>query len=268
MTLVQTASSPPRKRVPLGTLFADAVTAEEAWALIIGRARSGEGGYVVTPNVDHLCVAAEHQAFGDAHRSAFLSLVDGTPLLWLAKLSGQPLPEKISGSDLVRPISKLAAEEGLRVALFGASPEASHEAHDVLCAAYPALNIVAREFPIYQPNPRPAALEADLRPALDRLIASNPDIVFVAMGTPNQELFMAEFEKEVPGIMLGIGAGLDFVSGNKKRAPQWAQSMGVEWLVRLAQEPRRMWRRYLVRDLAFFMIAPRQIVRMRLKKSQ
>ncbi len=257
----------PHQRVPLGLLFADRVTAAEALDLIISRARSGLGGYVVTPNVDHVCVAAEHIEFRRAHRAAFLSLVDGTPLLWLAKLSGKSLPEKISGSDLVVPVARRAAADGLRVAMFGASPDSSLRAYQELMKQFPSLNIVAREYPVYHPAPRGSELETELEAALQRTQAAQPDVVFVAMGTPNQELFMSEFCDRMPALFLGIGAGLDFLAGNKVRAPKWAQTLGVEWLVRLAQEPRRMWRRYLVRDMAFFSIAPRQILRMRLKKT-
>jgi N-acetylglucosaminyldiphosphoundecaprenol N-acetyl-beta-D-mannosaminyltransferase len=254
------------QRVPLGLLFADRLTATQAIDLIVSRARSGLGGYVVTPNVDHVCVAVENEAFRVAHRAAYLSLVDGTPLMWLASLSGQSLPEKVSGSDLVVPVAERASREGLRVALFGASPETSQLAHDELLKRFPALTIVARETPMYAPGCRSPESDKELEGAITRTLDAQPDLVFVAMGTPNQELFMSEFCDRFSALLLGIGAGLDFVAGKKVRAPKWAQTLGVEWLVRLVQEPRRMWRRYLVRDMKFFSIAPRQILRMRLKK--
>jgi N-acetylglucosaminyldiphosphoundecaprenol N-acetyl-beta-D-mannosaminyltransferase len=251
-------------RVPLGSLFADRVDFPTALDRIVARVRSGHGGYVVTPNVDHVCVAKKNEAFQRAHTNAFLSLVDGTPLTWLAKACGKPLPQKISGSDLIRPLSARAAHEGFRVAMFGASPEALAGTKQVLLAENPDLQIVSQEHPRYTPLPRSSEVDAELHEALSRLDASQPDIVFVAMGTPNQELFLAEFEDRLaPAVLCGIGAGFDFLAGLKRRAPRWAQRLGVEWLIRLLQEPGRMWRRYLVRDAAIYGIALRQIARYR-----
>jgi N-acetylglucosaminyldiphosphoundecaprenol N-acetyl-beta-D-mannosaminyltransferase len=248
-------------RIPMGSLFADPVSFDEAVAQIIDRARSGEGGYVVTPNVDHVCVAQVNQAFRTAHRAAFLSLVDGTPLIWLAKLCGNPVPAKISGSDLIEPVCRSAAQHGLRVAMFGASPESLDKAHAALLVQSPDLIVVSKECPIYRPQPRSTELSQEFSDSFERLCASKPDIVFVAMGTPNQELFLGEFaERLAPAVLCGIGAGFDFLAGLKVRAPEWAQRFGLEWLVRLIQEPQRMWRRYLVRDVAIFGIAFRQVV--------
>jgi N-acetylglucosaminyldiphosphoundecaprenol N-acetyl-beta-D-mannosaminyltransferase len=254
----------PHERVPLGSLFADRLTLADATDLIVKRVHSGLGGYVVTPNVDHVCVAGEDPAFRVAHRSAYLSLVDGTPLVWLAKLCGAPLPEKISGSDLIVPICERAAQEGLRVAMFGASESASRQAQRELQRIIPDLQIVSRRCPMYSPMPRSGKEETILQREIRALKAAKPDIIFVAMGTPKQELFLHEFGVELaPSMLFGIGAGFDFIAGEKVRAPKWTQKLGLEWVIRLAQEPGRMWRRYLVRDRAIFRIAAQQIFRMR-----
>jgi N-acetylglucosaminyldiphosphoundecaprenol N-acetyl-beta-D-mannosaminyltransferase len=252
------------ERVPLGTLFADKITMKTALDLIVDRVKSGEGGYIVTPNVDHVCVAATDSTFRNSHRGAYLSLVDGMPLLWLARLCGRPLPEKISGSDLIVPACYRAADEGLRVALFGASEENSLKAETELLKMIPGLEIVSRQTPMYSVSPRLPVDEATFQREIAQLKSVKADFVFVAMGTPKQEIFMAEFAAELaPAVLLGIGAGLDFLSGAKTRAPKWAQDLGVEWLFRLAQEPRRMRHRYLVRDRAFFGISLEQIRRER-----
>jgi N-acetylglucosaminyldiphosphoundecaprenol N-acetyl-beta-D-mannosaminyltransferase len=248
-------------RVQMGSLLVDPITFDQAIERIIERAKRGEGGYVVTPNVDHVCVAQVNRSFRTAHRAAFLSLVDGTPLVWLSKLCGSPVPAKISGSDLIEPLCRAAGSHGLRVAMFGASPDALNKAHEVLLAQTPNLNVVSKEWPIYRPQPRSEPLSQDFVDSFERLRASRPDIVFIAMGTPNQELFLGEFAECLsPAVLCGIGAGFDFLAGLKVRAPRWAQRFGLEWLVRLIQEPQRMWRRYLVRDVAIFGIAFRQIV--------
>ncbi len=247
-------------RVPLGTLFAHRVTSEQAIEAVVQRVRSGLGGYLVTPNVDHVCVAEESVAFRTAHRAAYLSLVDGTPLIWLSSACGNRFPEKISGSDLIVPLSTRAAAEGMTVALFGASDGSSLRAYNELSGSISALKITARVCPRFVPGGVDPAADAEIREAIDTVKASGADIVFIAMGTPNQELFMHQFAGDLaPSFLCGIGAGLDFIAGERRRAPLWVQKLGLEWFVRLLQEPSRMWQRYLVRDRAIFRIAVRQI---------
>jgi N-acetylglucosaminyldiphosphoundecaprenol N-acetyl-beta-D-mannosaminyltransferase len=242
--------------VALGSLFAHRVTFDEAVDHIVALAKTKEGGYVVTPNVDHVCVAVIDPEFQRAHRAASLSTVDGTPLMWLSKACGTPLPEKISGSDLIMPVLARAEQEGLKVAFCGGSESASLAAVKQSVTRFPDLKVVARECPIYRPHQS----NEELTKAIDTINRAEPDIIFVAMGTPNQELFLHEHEKTFThSVLIGIGAGLDFLSGSKVRAPKWMQRAGLEWLFRLGQEPRRLAHRYLVRDRAFFMIALRQI---------
>jgi N-acetylglucosaminyldiphosphoundecaprenol N-acetyl-beta-D-mannosaminyltransferase len=247
-------------RVQLGSLFAHRTSLDDALDIIVARCRSGHGGYVVTPNVDHVCVAEIDSEFGQAHRNAFLSLVDGTPLLWLAKLCKNELPEKISGSDLIVPLCRRAAADGLKVAMFGASERASLKAFHELQSLVPGLDIVARVCPRYSRSCSDPEAEQETKEAVASVCAVAPDIVFVAMGTPNQELFMAEYaDTFAPAVMCGIGAGFDFIAAERRRAPKWVQRLGLEWLVRLVQEPSRLWRRYLVRDRAIFRIGLQQI---------
>ncbi len=248
---------PTLSTVPLGSLYAHRVSFAEALDHIIALVRFGQGGYVVTPNVDHICVASEHAAFADAHRSASLSTVDGTPLMWLASACRTPLPEKISGSDLMMPVMTRAAAEGLSVAFFGGTPDASAAAAKVAQAKIPTLRIVSRVWPRYSPGTRTNELDI----AVSETREQSPDVVFVAMGTPNQELFMHEYRDAfAPGVLIGIGAGLDFLAGTKSRSPLWVSKAGLEWVYRLVQEPKRMASRYLVRDRAIIGIALRQIV--------
>jgi N-acetylglucosaminyldiphosphoundecaprenol N-acetyl-beta-D-mannosaminyltransferase len=244
-------------RVQLGSLHAHAVTFDEAVDHILDLAERGLGGYIVTPNVDHVCVAATNPAFANAHRSADLSTVDGMPLLWLARACRTPLPEKIAGSDLLLPVIRRAAERNLRIAFFGGSPEVSTAAAAVISAQIAEVNIVSRVTPLFDPG----SMTDELCEAIRETKEARPDLIFVAMGTPNQELFMHQFRAEFePSVLIGIGAGIDFVAGSKPRAPRWVSKMGLEWLFRLAQEPGRMWRRYLVRDAAIVGIAARQII--------
>lgn len=261
MTTTSTPSTVQKfPRVQLGSLYAHAVTFDQAVDHILDLAEQGLGGYIVTPNVDHVCVAATNLAFATAHRSADLSTVDGTPLVWLARACRTPLPEKIAGSDLLLPVIRKAAERHLRIAFFGGSPEVSAAAAAAISAQIAKANIVSRVTPLFDPG----SMTGELRDAIRETKDARPDLIFVAMGTPNQELFMHQFRAEFePAVLIGIGAGIDFVAGSKPRAPRWVSEMGLEWLFRLAQEPGRMWRRYLVRDAAIVGIAARQIFRSR-----
>lgn len=244
--------SGPRKRVRLGRIFADELTFEEAVDEIVTRAGDGRGGFVVTPNVDHVVLAQEDPSLCEAYDRAALSLVDGMPLLWLSKLLGHPLPEKISGSDLVEPLMARAANEGLRVLLLGARDGIGKRAADRLLERHPALCIAGIESP-------PLGFENDpvvLAGVLARVRNASPDLVLVALGCPKQERFMAAcVDALAPAVLLGIGATLDFLAGEVRRAPAWMSRAGIEWLYRLAQEPRRMASRYLVRDRAIVPIA-------------
>lgn len=245
-----------RKRVRLGRLHADALTFDEAVDAIVSLARGRRGGFVVTPNVDHVVLAEEHPELREAYAKAALSLVDGMPLVWLSRLLGHPLPEKISGSDLVWPLMARAEREGLRVFLLGARDGVGARAAERLCERHPALEIAGALSPPLGFERDPKALEE----ALDEVTRASPDLVLVALGCPKQELFMAAHAPALaPAVLLGVGATLDFVAGEVRRAPPWMSRAGLEWLFRLAQEPRRMASRYLVRDRAILGIALRML---------
>ena len=235
-----------RKRVRLGRIYADHLSFDEAIDAIVALCRKGEGGYVVTPNVDHVVLAETDPALRGCYADASLSLVDGKPLLWMAQAIGHPLPEKISGSDLVLPLMR-AAEYGLRVFLLGAKPGVGDRAAQALREQYPKLDIAGVLSP-------PLGFEKDpqeLERVLSVVEAAKPNLVLVALGCPKQELFMAAHRARLsPAVMLGIGATLDFLAGEVRRAPRWMSEAGLEWTYRILQEPRRMAARYLVRDRA------------------
>lgn len=252
--------------ISIGRLYAHAVGFDEAVELIVDRVDSGLGGYVVTPNVDHVVLAEHHHGLREAYNEAWLSVPDGMPLLWIARAAGTPLLEKVSGSDLVLPLLRRAAAEGLRTAFFGATEAVSSNAAQQAVASCPGLKIVAREWPMFDPQ---GPTSPEVRAALHRLRASRPDIVLVAMGAPRQEIFMQRFGEELrPAVMLGVGASLDFLAGAVNRAPVWMQRNGLEWLFRLMQEPHRLAGRYLARDWRIAPIALRTIVASRRRSAR
>ncbi|MBI4559341.1 MAG: WecB/TagA/CpsF family glycosyltransferase [Candidatus Hydrogenedentes bacterium] len=231
------------------------VTFQDVCRLIARQIRDRQPGFVVTPNVDHICRFQRDPSFREAYRNAWLVLPDGVPLIWVARWLGVPLRQKLSGSDLVPWLSEFAAAKGYSVFFFGAAEGVAEDCADRLRRRWPGLRVAG----VYSP---PLGFEldpAELARALHRIRASAPDICFVALGSPKQELWLHQYTQElgVP-VIIGVGAGLDFAAGRLRRAPIWVQRMGLEWFWRLALEPRRLWRRYLVDDSLFFVLLFRE----------
>ncbi len=245
-----------RRRLDLGPLGVDPVTQEGALDRIEALVRAGRGGRVFTPNVDHVVIAERHAEFREAYAAAELSLADGMPILWAARLLGAPLPAKVSGSDLLVPLVERAAARGWRVYLVGAAPGVAAEAATRLTARFPGLTIVGVDSPFVKldgPDPEGEA-------ALSRVAAARADLVLIAFGAPKQELWMHRNRAAFgAAVAVGVGASLDFVAGRIRRAPRWMQRAGLEWSWRLLREPRRLWRRYLVDDRRFLPIVWRAL---------
>ena len=242
-------------RVRVGKLSLDVVDFEGALDAIDRLIRNKNGGTVFTPNVDHVVMAEHDERFRTAYAAAALSLVDGTPVLWASRLLRTPLPAKISGSDLVMPLMRRAAERGHRVYFLGGAEGVAELAKSKLEAALPGIRIVgtdASRIDVNQP------LETD--EVVQRIRRAEPDLVLVALGAPKQELWsFTRTELLKPAVLIGVGASLDFVAGIQKRAPSWMSKAGLEWLYRLAQEPRRLAARYLLRDPEFCLILLKQL---------
>jgi len=244
------------KKLHIGMLHADYITMDEAIEYILGLSKSRHGGYVVTPNVDHVVVAEHNEELRTAYDEAALSLADGMPLVWLSKLLGCPLPEKVSGSDLVRPLLVRAAKAGLKVYFLGSAPGVGLKAATILEHEIPELDIVGVDSP-------PLGFEkseAEEQRVQEKMLKADPEIVLVALGAPKQEFLMHRWYQEgIAQIMIGIGASIDFIAGEVARAPRWMSCAGMEWLYRLAQDPKRLARRYLVQDSGFIPILYRMM---------
>lgn len=243
-------------KVALGKIHADAVTQQQALEHVERLVRLRVGGYVVTPNVDHVVMAESNEELRACYQQAALSLIDGMPLVWLARAAGTPVPAKLSGSDFIRPLMERAARHGWRVYFLGGKPGVGERAANRLTAEVSGLRVVGIDAP-------PLGFERDestQTQVLERVRAARPHIVLMALGCPKQELLMHEWRhKLAPAVAFGIGAGLDFIAGERRRAPAWLSRMGLEWFYRLLQEPRRMAKRYLLRDPLILPIACRTI---------
>jgi N-acetylglucosaminyldiphosphoundecaprenol N-acetyl-beta-D-mannosaminyltransferase len=245
----------PPRRITLGSLPVDCVTADSALEVIEDLVARGQGGAVFTPNVDHVVLADETPRMRQAYARASLSLADGVPLLWGARLLGTPVPAKVSGSDFTPLVLERAAAKGWRVYFLGGAPGVAALARDRLRETLPALEVVGVEAPRIDPGASAEAY-ADI---VARIRTARPALVFVALGAPKQEIFIDKVRDALPAaVFLAVGASLDFVAGTVSRAPAWVSRVGLEWSYRLAREPRRLWRRYLVRDPKFLLIIWRQ----------
>jgi N-acetylglucosaminyldiphosphoundecaprenol N-acetyl-beta-D-mannosaminyltransferase len=246
-------SPPALTQLLIGRIWVDSVGFAEALERIAWLVDSGQGGSVFTPNVDHVVTAETDARFREAHDVASLSLADGKPLLWASRLLGAPLPAKVSGSDLVWPLMEQAAARSWRVYLLGGAPGVADEAAEVLRRK---LGVVIVGVDSSHVSLEPPVDGVD--PVADRVKAARPDLLLVALGAPKQEIWIHRNRERIgPAVALGIGATLDFVTGRVRRAPRWMSEAGLEWLFRLAQEPRRMAVRYLWKDPRFALILAR-----------
>jgi N-acetylglucosaminyldiphosphoundecaprenol N-acetyl-beta-D-mannosaminyltransferase len=255
---------PRRPRVRIGGVPIDSLTLKDAILAIEDLVAAGKGGAVFTPNVDHIVEFETNPALRLAYAAADLSLVDGMPVLWASRLMGTSLPEKISGSDLVLPLLEHARERAWRVFLLGGLEGVADLAAKNLAKKMPDLQIVGTLAPRIDMNePKDSRREV-----VEAVRGARPDIVVVAFGAPKQELWIEEARRElVPAVLLGLGASVDFLAGTLPRAPAWMSDSGLEWLYRLVREPRRLWKRYLLRDPRFFAIVLRELVRSRARSS-
>lgn len=223
----------------LGVAF-DNVTIAEALDRIDQMVASRQPHYVVTANVD-FCVQAMHDV--ELRRILFdadMVLCDGTPLVWASRLFGNPLPERVAGADLVPLLIRRASEKGHRIFFLGGAPHVTAQAVERLQSSHPDIVIAGHYSPPFRP-----LLEMNHDEIIERIRAAQPDLLFVSFGCPKAEKWMAmHYRKMGVPVAMGVGATIDFLAGNVRRAPDWMQRAGLEWLFRLAQEPGRLWKRY------------------------
>jgi N-acetylglucosaminyldiphosphoundecaprenol N-acetyl-beta-D-mannosaminyltransferase len=186
---------------------------------------------------------------------ADLAAPDGAPVAWMLRRLGAPGQPRVSGPELMLDYMAHAAASGERVFLLGSTPQTLALLQERLRARWPALHIAGAVSPPFR------ALTADEDSVLvEQIAASGAGTVWVSLGCPKQERWMAVHRGRVPAVMLGVGAAFDFHAGTLARAPLWMRRVGLEWLHRLASEPGRLWRRYLVTNTLFLWGAARQLL--------
>jgi N-acetylglucosaminyldiphosphoundecaprenol N-acetyl-beta-D-mannosaminyltransferase len=233
------------REVPIDRLVVDDVGFDGAVQLIVRWGRERSGGYVCTPNVDYVVRARRDAAFRAIVMSARLRVPDGMGIVYGARLAGRRLRGSVTGRLLPEALAR--RPDAPPMALFGGSPGAgARAAHhlralggDVVAEASPPMGFTIDD--------------ADDRQALATVKAADPGILFVALGSPKQDRWMAIHADDLPGVvMVGIGAGIDVLAGIQPAAPTWMTRVGLEWAYRLVHEPRRLTKRYLVDDPRFF----------------
>lgn len=230
----------------LGVPF-DHVTMRQAIAAIEDMIASGEPHYLATANVDFLVQALEDQELRRILLHADMVLCDGTPLVWVSRWLGNPLPERVAGADLAPELLSVAADKGYRIFFLGGKPDVAARAVERLKTRHPEIKIAGSYSPPFAPLEK-----MDHEEIRERIRAARPDILLVSFGCPKAEKWISlNYQSiEVP-VSMGVGATIDFLAGEVKRAPAWMQRAGLEWVFRFLQEPGRLGPRY-ARDLRRF----------------
>jgi N-acetylglucosaminyldiphosphoundecaprenol N-acetyl-beta-D-mannosaminyltransferase len=238
-----------RDRVELLGVGVDRVSHDDVLERVRGFVENGVPRRIVTVNLDYLRMAREDEGFRGVLNTADLAIADGMPLVWASRLSGKPLPHRIAGQDLFDSICRAGGECHWSVFLLGAAPGVAATAGAVMEARYPGLRISGAY------SPPVGAFDAVEEQRIRTMIRNaHPDVLFVALGAPKQDLWIRDSIANVGvPVAVGVGCSFDVVAGNVLRAPAWMQRTGLEWAFRLMQEPRRLWKRYILGDLpAFF----------------
>lgn len=224
----------------------DAVDYESCSDEILRAAQSSVSAYVSVGTVHMVMESFDHPTFRQMVNDSKMVTPDGVPLVWALRLLGLKSAQRVYGPALTSIICEKAAEKKIPVGFYGGTEEAISRMAKNLKTKFPCLHIAyAYSPPFYELS------EEEDRQIVADITASGTRILFVGLGCPKQERWMAHHVNRIPAVMVGVGAAFDFIAGTKPQAPRFMQNLGLEWLFRLATEPRRLWRRYLYHNPRF-----------------
>ncbi len=232
----------------------DALSWDAATDRIFGWAHARESRYVTICNVHVVVSAWRDAAYRNIVNASDMAAPDGAPVAWMLRQQGFDGQPRINGPDLMWALCKRAASEYLPVYFYGSTEATLGKLEQRLREAFPALRIRTEAPPF-----RTLTAEEDAA-AVDRINTSGAGIVFVGLGCPKQERWIAEHRSKINAVMIGVGAAFDFHAGTVQRAPAWMRNNGLEWLHRLASEPGRLWKRYMVTNTLFILGATWQLL--------
>ncbi len=212
--------------------------------------------YVCVACVNNVMEAYDNERFQRVMNLADLVTPDGMPVVWGLRLLGNPMATRVYGPDLTSILLQDAAERGLTVGFYGASPDTLKRLLSVVTKRFPGLRIVYS----YSPPFRALTSEEDEQVIQD-VNRSGARILFIGLNTPKQDYWMAEHQGRVQSVMVGVGAAFDFLAGTKRQASRWMMSAGLEWVFRLVTEPRRLWKRYFKHNPRFVVLFVLQVIK-------
>ena len=210
----------------------------------VGPTEQGVGVHLC--NAWTLACSRQDRAYGRRVDAGDLNLPDGMPLVWFARRFGIPMEDRVYGPDLMLGVFDSGQKVGLRHYLYGTTPETLATMRAALESQFPGAEIVAADAPPFR-----ALSGAEQSELVTRIRESQADVVWIGLGTPQQDELVYRLQSQVSVMLIPVGAAFDFIAGQKSQAPAWMQRNGLEWLFRLVSEPRRLWRRYLLGNTRF-----------------
>jgi N-acetylglucosaminyldiphosphoundecaprenol N-acetyl-beta-D-mannosaminyltransferase len=222
--------------------------------------RQGRRGYVTITNVHSVSEAQNDPELKRILNQALVATPDGMPMVWMGRLQGHPSIRRVYGPDLLLNLCQHSRDGRFRHFLYGGNPGVVDDLERELQFKFPGVNIVGKYAPPFRP-----LNDNELQQLQEQVRASRPDFFWVGLGMPKQERFMAAHLALLPEakIFIGVGAAFDLLTGRVRQAPRWIQRAGLEWLFRLSQEPRRLWKRYLINNPIFVVRAGAQLLGLR-----
>lgn len=228
----------------------DAVSWDEAVQTILDWAERNASKYVCICNVHSVVTAHHDPEFQSAINQADMNTADGYPIAWMLRRLGYPDQQRINGPDLMLKLLNKGQSAGLRIFLYGSTTATLKKLEERIACDFKGARIVGSISPPFR-----ATTTEEEAAIADAINSTGAQIVFVGLGCPKQELWMARQRGHIQAVMIGVGAAFDYHAGTLKRAPMWMQRNGLEWLFRFIKEPRRLWKRYLVTNLIFMFYA-------------
>ncbi len=245
-----------QETVPVLSIAIHAIAFREAVARILAWVADGKRGYALLCTTHTALECLDRPPMAEIARKADLVLPDGMPLVWIARRAGLPA-ERVYGPDLMLAVCEAGLFRNLRHCLYGATPDTLVRLASNLTERFPGLRIVESIAPPFR-----ELTEPEKQAMADRINDAKPDIVWVGLGTPKQDFWVGEFRKRLnAAALIPVGAAFDFHAGRVRQAPRWMMRAGLEWLFRLAMEPRRLWKRYLIGNPRFCLLWLKQTLR-------
>lgn len=230
-----------------------AVNMEYTINYIVNNLLSMKGKYICVSNVHTTVMSYEDKMYCTVQNESVMALPDGKPLSVVAKKRGYVDAERVTGPDLMGEIFSISAKYGYKHFFYGSTENTLQMLKSELEKKYSGIQIVG----MYSPPFRDLSEEED-RFVVDRINAAQADFVWVGLGAPKQEVWMWKHKDKINGLMIGVGAGFDYYARNIKRAPRWMQKLSLEWLYRLLQDPKRLFKRYLITNTKFLWLIGKQ----------